>query len=216
MADDPNQGADVVDDGTDGDEKLADGRSKSEERIPYSRFEEERNRVKKAEQELQDLRSKLEEFEHRDMSEADRAKRRAEQAETLLEQMQNRVTTLEKGAWVRSAAAEMNFHDPEDAFSLLQSQLAGFEDPREAKRAVQQIAKSKKHLIREEKVDERPSLSRVFTGANANQQNGNGNGQQQRVTPQQAAAERELQFASELRDHLAQFRSGWTQPGGIF
>lgn len=213
MADEATQ-----DKAPDGVEQAPDGNGdgRPEENV---RAELERRKAaeRKAKQEADELRARLDELESRDMSEAERAKKRAEQAETLLQQMQNKVTTLEKGAWVRSAAAEMNFHDPEDAFSLLQGQLAGFEDPREAKRAVQQIAKSKKHLIREEKKDERPSLSRVFSGsANDQQQNGQNGGARQ-MTPQQMAAERELEFAKSLGDHLSRFRDGWHQSNnGIF
>jgi chromosome segregation ATPase len=184
-----------------------------EQRIPYSRFEEVNKRAKQAETELADLRQKILEFEDRDKSDLERARDRATRAESALEQLTGKVTAMEKGAWVRSAAAELNFHDPEDAVQHLRDQLGGLEDPRDAKRIVQRLAGSKKHLLREDKKDERPTFGRVFTGPGvpAQQQQ---NGQQPR-TPAQMAAERELEFAQGLSQQLARFRDGWHNAGGF-
>lgn len=188
-------------------EKTAD-----EQRIPYSRFEEVNKRAKNAEQELSDLRSKIIEFEDRDKSEVERAKDRAQRAEAQLQEVMGKVTSLEKGAWVRSAAAELNFHDPEDAVSHLRDQLGGLEDSRDAKNLVKRLASSKKHLIREEKKEERPSLGRMFSGEQVPQ-----DGQQSNrpLSPQQQAAERELEFAKGLRDQLGRYRDNWHNAGGI-
>lgn len=188
-----------------------DGKPGEDQRIPYSRFEEVNKRAKDAEQKLAELNDKLLEFEDRDKSEVERERNARTRAESQLNDLMGKVTALEKGAWVRSAAAELNFHDPEDAMSLLRDKLAGLEDERDAKRLVQSIAKAKKHLVREEKANERPSLSQVFSGQNVGQQAQNG----QARTPQQQAAERELKFAEGLRDQLGAFRDNWHNAGGI-
>lgn len=182
-----------------------------DQKVPYSRFEEVNKRAKDAEQRLAELNERLLEFEDRDKSEVERERAARTRAETQLTDLMGKVTALEKGAWVRSAAAELNFHDPEDAMSHLRDKLAGLEDERDAKRLVQSLAKTKKHLVREEKQQERPSLSQVFSGQGVNQQTPSG----QQKTPQQMAAERELRFAEGLRDQLGQFRDGWHHAGGI-
>lgn len=184
-----------------------------DQRIPYSRFEEVNKRAKQAEQELADLRSRLTEFEDRDKSEVERAQARAQRAEQELNKLMGKVTSLEKGAWVRSAAAELNFHDPEDAVSHLRDQLGGLEDQSDAKRLVRSLAKSRKHLIREEKKDDRRPIGQMFAGEQVPQQGGQ-QGAPQR-SPHQAAAARELEFAQGLAGELAKFRDGWHQAGGI-
>jgi hypothetical protein len=203
------------DDGQHDDEDVQDGGKNLDDKpIPYSRFEEVNKRAKKAEQELQELRDRILDFEDRDKSEAERDKARAERAERELSQMMQKVTGLEKGSWVRSAAAELNFHDPEDAVSHLMQNLAGFEDQRDAKRAVQQLARSKKHLVRDEKAQpERSPLTRVFSGDQAQQQQSQGGRAQK--SPQQLSAEREMELAQGLAQHLGQFRDRWREFGGI-
>lgn len=187
-----------------------EGQGKDEQRIPYTRFEEVNKRAKQAEKELDDLRNKILEFEDRDKSEVERERSARQRAESQLGELMNKVTGLEKGAWVRSAAAELNFHDPEDAVSHLRENLTSLEDQRDAKRLVRKLADSKKHLVREEKKDERRSIGQVFAGQQVPQQ-----GQQpQQRSPQQVAAERELEFAQGLSQQLARFRDGWHQAGG--
>jgi len=194
-------------DGTGDDKDAAE-----KQRIPYERFEEVNNRAKQAERELQEMRDKILEFEDRDKSEVDRERSARERAESQLGDLMNKVTVMEKGAWVRSVAAEMNFHDPEDAVSHLRENLAGLEDQRDAKRIVKKLADAKKHLIREEKKEERRPLGQVFAGQQVPQE-GAKNGQPQR-TPSQVAAERELNFAQGLSQELNRFRDGWLTPGG--
>ncbi len=172
--------------------------------IPYARFDEVNKRAKQAEQDLSDMRSKIIEFEDRDKSEVDRERAARERAESQLGELMGKVTSLEKGAWVRSAAAELNFHDPEDAVMHLQGDLGKLEDAREAKRLVRKLAESREHLVRQEKKNERPSIGRVFTG----QQYENGGQQQQprqQVSAAQAAAQQEQQFAEGLKNQLSKF-----------
>ncbi|HMF59897.1 MAG TPA: hypothetical protein VK595_05980 [Vicinamibacterales bacterium] len=182
-------------------DRTADGKPKDEERIPYSRLEQEAKRAKKAEQELSELRNRLIEFEDRDKSEVERERAARERAESQLGDLLTKVTSLEKGAWVRSAAAELNFHDPEDAVTYLYSKLANVEDEREAKRLVKKLSESKKHLVRsDDGKKERPSLNRMFAGDQTQQP-----GQQQPPSRAQQNAQAEQQFAEGLREQLSKF-----------
>jgi hypothetical protein len=197
------------------DENNGNGNGGGEDqRVPYSRFEEVNTRYRKAEKELSDLRNRLLEFEDRDKSEVDRERSARQRAESQLAELTGKVTSLEKGSWVRSVAAELNFHDPEDAVQHLRDQLGGLEDQSDARRLVKTLAKTKKHLIREEKKDSgRPSVGQMFAGQ-AVQQDANG-GQPQRRSAQQLAAEQEMQLAQGLAEQLGQFRDKWHQMGGI-
>ncbi len=172
-------------------------------------LERRKDAQRKAEKELAELREKILEFEDRDKSELQRAQERATRAETTLQQLESKVTSLEKGAWVRSAAAEFNFHDPEDAVVNLSSDLGKFEDAREARRAVERLAKSKQHLVREERKEQRPRIVQVLANGQAPQQ-----GQNQPSSPAMVAAQREVEFAESLAKELGQFRSNWTSFGG--
>jgi hypothetical protein len=201
--------------GTQTDENGAEGQGGEDQRIPYQRFEEVNKRARQAEKELSDLRSRLLEFEDRDKSEVDRERSARQRAESQLAELTGKVTGLEKGSWVRSVAAELNFHDPEDAVQHLRDQLGGLEDQSDARRLVKNLAKTKKHLIREEKKEAgRPSVGQMFAGQGVQQQGANG-AQPQRRTAQQLAAEQELQLAQGLAEQLGQFRDKWHQMGGI-
>ena len=177
-------------------------------------LERRKEAQKRAEKELADLREKILEFEDRDKTELQRAQERATRAETQLGELSSRITAMEKGAWVRSAAAEFNFHDPEDAVVNLSGMLGEFEDQREARRAVEKLAKTKSHLIREDKPADKPRIGQVLN-----------NGQPQtnpqqvaQMNPAQAAyqqaAQREIEFATGLAEALGEFRNGWRNFGG--
>lgn len=193
-----------------GDQK--DEKDVKNQKVPYERFEEVNTRAKKAEEELASIRDKLIALEDRDKSETERERAARERAEAKAEELFAQVTGLQKGSWVRSAALEVGFHDPEDAVTYLSSKLAGIEDEREAKKLVKRLAEDKKHLVRQEEKKERPTLSRVF--GNDQQQQG-----QQQPSPAQAAAQAELQFAEGLRDQLKKFMpensDRWYDAGSI-
>ena len=106
------------------------------------------------------------ELEDRDKTEVERAKARAERAEQQLSGLMGKVTAMEKGAWVRSAAAELDFHDPEDAVQHLRDNLGNLEDASDARRLVKSLAKNKKHLVKAKEPDgPRPGVNSLFQGA---------------------------------------------------
>src|SRR3954470_15628912 len=82
-----------------------------DQRIPYERFEEVNQQKRRAEQERDDLLNKLREFEDAGKSEVERERAARERMEQMNADLTNRITGLEKGSWVRSAALELNFHD---------------------------------------------------------------------------------------------------------
>lgn len=205
--------AEEITTGTSDGEQTGEKDTKNQ-KVPYERFEEVNTRAKLAEQKLEELQSKLVEFEDRDKSETERERAARERAEAKAAELFEQVTGLQKGSWVRSAALEVGFHDPEDAVTYLSGKLAGIEDEREAKRLVKKLAESKKHLVRNEEKQQRPTLSRVF----GNEQQPNGQ-RQQPQNPAQAAAQAEMQFAEGLRDQLKQFMPDnsdrWFEAGKI-
>jgi hypothetical protein len=180
---------------------------KEDHRIPKSRFDEVNNRAKEAERRAKELEDRLLQFEDRDKSEVERERDARIRAESLAQQMADRVTSLEKGSWVRSAATELNFHDPEDAMYLLKEELGGLEDERDARKRVERIAKSKKHLVREEKKQaEPPRIGALFSGQAVPAGQGANSRPKSEV---ELAREAELQQASAIRDELGQFLNQW-------
>lgn len=106
---------------------------------------EAKRKQQAAEKEAADLRAKVEALEQKDATELEKAVKRAEKAEGQVNELTGKVTKLEKGALVEKAAREARFHDPSDATAYID--LAGIEDEAGAKQAVEDLAKSKAHLI---------------------------------------------------------------------
>jgi hypothetical protein len=200
--------------GTSEDGQEQQGEGTKNQKVPYDRFEEVNQRAKQAEAQLAELQSKLVEFEDRDKSETERERAARERAEARAAELFEQVTGLQKGSWVRSAALELGFHDPEDAVTYLSPKLAGIEDEREAKRLVRKLAENKKHLVESKKDDQRTPISRMFTGDQAQQ-----NGQQQPASPAHRAAQAEQEFAAGLQRELSKFlpeNSGsWYNAGDV-
>jgi hypothetical protein len=186
---------------------------KDEGRVPYARFEEVVKARQKAEERLKEIEDRLTEHEDRNKTETERERAARERAEQRAVELENQVTGLQKGSWVRAAAASLDFHDPEDAVAFLRDRLAGFEDESDAKRAVRNLAKDRAHLVKAKEEEKRPNLTTVFQGQQAAQQNG----QQQPMTPAQRAAQQEVEFAQGLAGELGRFRDKWqSMPGGGF
>jgi DNA repair exonuclease SbcCD ATPase subunit len=74
------------------------------QKVPYERFQEVNERAKQYEAKLEELQSKLVEFEDRDKSETERERAARERAEARANELLEQVTGLQKGSWVRSAA----------------------------------------------------------------------------------------------------------------
>lgn len=177
---------------------------KDEKTVPYDRFQQVNQQAKEAKEAQKRLEDRLAELEDRDKSELDRHRAQLEREQkererlaSELAQRDQRLTQLERGNWVRAAAQEAKFIDPEDA--VLHASLGEIESERDAKQAVKRIAESKKHLIRQE--PERPEIGRVLQGG-------------QPVDPGKPdpAAEENQKFLDELK---AASQSGWRAAPGL-
>ena len=163
-------------------------------------LERRTQKQRQAEKRAQELEERLLQFEDRDKTELERerdARVRLEQRLTSLEQEK---TALQKGSWIRSAASAANFHDPEDAFSLLRDQLAGFEDERDAERAVKRIANQKKHLVKPDEQPQRPSVSALFSGQAVQ----DGQNRKRQLSPQEQAEIRQHAEVEQLAQALGE------------
>ena len=133
-----------------------------EQHVPYERFSKVNSKAKEAaqraaklEQELNDLRTQLEEREQAGLPELERMKReqeklakRAEEAEKRAQEFEQQATNVRREQWVQAAAAALNFHEPDDASRFVD--LSDIESREDAERAVKAIAKAKKHLVKSE------------------------------------------------------------------
>lgn len=118
----------------------------SEQTIPYGRFKEVNERLKAAEAAAQSAAEELKKREEAELSERERAEKQAAEAVARAEAAEARATNLERSAWVRDAAS--NFNDPADAVAMLE--LAEIDSADKAKAAVEELGKSKPHLVKAE------------------------------------------------------------------
>lgn len=153
---------------------------------------EAKRRQRKAEQEAEELRKRLETLEDRDKSETERERKARERAEKERDDLSSRLERLERGGWVRAAAQEAGFLDPEDA--VANADLADIESEAEAKRAVKSIATRKPHYLKPSDPAP-PQIGRVL-------ENG------QPTTPTQAD-EGDVKVAESMAAELKKLSGGW-------
>lgn len=134
--------------------------TKTEQTVPYERFQqanakakEASDRAKALEKSVADLKASMEERENAGLPELDRmkkdlerAEKRAADADAKAEAADAKLARSAKAGWVRSAAKE--FTDPDDAVAFVD--LDGIDDEKDAERAVKDLAKRKKHLLKGE------------------------------------------------------------------
>jgi hypothetical protein len=134
----------------------------TEEVVPASRFAEMAKhkkasdaRAKDLEKQIRDLQAAVEERETAGLPELERERaarqkleQRLQEAEARAQQQEQAMTIATRERWVAAAAAKLNFHEPDDASRFLD--LSALEDPRDAERAVKDLAKNKKHLVKAE------------------------------------------------------------------
>lgn len=134
-----------------------------EQAVPYQRFKEVNDRLRAAEDEARELREWKAEQERAALSETERLTQERDQALQLAEQAEGKVTRLERGQLVATAAAAAGFADPQDAAAFID--LATIDDQAAARTAVQQLAESKPHLLKQPPgVPERPAPIGGLTG----------------------------------------------------
>jgi hypothetical protein len=134
--------------------------AKTEQTVPYERFQQanakakaEAESRKAIEKKVAELTAALEERESAGLPELDRmkkdlerAQKRADEAEAARTETESKLARTTKAGWVRSAAKD--FTDPDDAVAFVD--LDGIEDEKDAERAVKDLGKHKKHLLRGE------------------------------------------------------------------
>jgi septation ring formation regulator EzrA len=140
------------------DETQTEETPKTEEHVPYERFQqanrkakENADRAKALEASVAELKAAMEEREQAGLPELDRMRKdleritkRAEEAEAKAADADKKLARSTKAGWVRAAAKD--FTDPDDAVAFLN--LDDLEDERDAERVVKNLAKTKKHLLK--------------------------------------------------------------------
>jgi hypothetical protein len=130
----------------------------AEQTVPYERFQQanakakaEAEARKASDKKIADLTAALEERENAGLPELERMKKdleRERKQREIAEQERDTdraaLARSKKERWVRAAAKD--FTDPDDAVAFLN--LDDLEDERDAERAVKQLAKTKKHLLK--------------------------------------------------------------------
>ena len=115
--------------------------------VPYDRFQEVNKQAKEYRSQLEALEGRLAEIEDRDKSEVERERAQREKYEHGYKELQNRLTVMERSSWIRSAAAEAGFDDPEDAVAFINPSKVETED--QAEKEVKRLAKRKPKLLRD-------------------------------------------------------------------
>lgn len=135
-----------------------------EQAVPYQRFKEVNDRLRAAEDAARELQEWKAEQERAALSETERLTQERDQALQRAEQAEGKVTRLERGQLVATAAAAAGFADPQDAAAFID--LSAIEDQAAARTAVQQLAESKPHLVKQQPgAPERPAPIGGLTGA---------------------------------------------------
>lgn len=167
--------------------------------VPYERFQEVNRAAKAAKDELSQLKGRLDELDNRDQSELQRERKKREQFEREAGELSQRLTQTERQGWLREAARDLKFDDPDDATAFIN--VANVEDPDDAVSAVKDLAKRKPKLLRSESPP--AEIGQVVrNGQQVRRENGQPQqGQSAALDPQAA------EFLNQLND--AKTASGW-------
>lgn len=178
-----------------------EGEPKTEQTVPYERFQQANQKAKDAataqkalERKVADLTAAMEERENAGLPELDRmrkdlerAAKRAEEAEARADATDKQLQRSAKERWVIAAAKD--FADPSDAAAFVN--FDDIEDAKDAERAVKKLAQTKKHLL---KAEEQVLPGRVLQ-----------DGRPAAPTAANGAAQQALVEAQMLADGLKQF-----------
>lgn len=159
--------------------------------VPYERFQQVNEAAKTARTQLEEMQQRLQELEDRDKSELDRERSKREQLEKQASDAMQRLTVMERSSWLRSAAAEAGFDDPEDAVAFINP--SSIESAEQAEKEVKRLAKRKPKLLRDS--SPAPQIGQVLA-----------NGQRVDASQQQRDESSE-QFMAQIR--AAQDSEGW-------
>lgn len=99
---------------------------------------------------------KLQAYEDKDKTDAERLEGRATEAESKLTAAQAALTEERLGRAVERAASKLGFHDPDDALALLNRKAVEFDEdgkPKNVEALLKTLAESKPHLVKAESDD---------------------------------------------------------------
>lgn len=135
-----------------------------ERTIPYTRFKEVNDKLADERKARSDLETRIAQLEDADKPHLERLTKDLERAAKRAEEAENRASELEsarqrdqKAAWLSSAAAKQNFHDPDVAARMVD--LEQIEDATSAAKAIKALAKDNEWLVKQEQ--KAPSLQKV-------------------------------------------------------
>lgn len=142
------------------EEPTAEAEAKHENTVPFERFQKVNQQAKEAKQQaaqlakdIADLRAQMEDRETAGLPELERERKRAEQlekraaaAEQKAAESDGRLAMITKRSWITAAALAQGFLDPSDASAFVD--LTEVDDEKDAERAVRDLAKRKKHLLK--------------------------------------------------------------------
>jgi hypothetical protein len=112
-----------------------------------------RTKYRETEAKAKEHESKLSEYEKAQMDDLERAQKEAEENKTRAEQLEANLRDERLRNAIVRFATEKNFHDPQDAVSLIDTSEIKFDDdgrPNEqsVKSKIDKLAESKKHLLK--------------------------------------------------------------------
>jgi ElaB/YqjD/DUF883 family membrane-anchored ribosome-binding protein len=169
----------------------------AERTVPYERFAQVNKEARDAKDQMKALTDRLEELEAQGKSESEQERLKREKAEAKLAEMQadlqsrdERLSRMEKSGWVRNAAAQANFANPDDAVAF--AELDGLEEPKDAEKAIKDLAKQRPYLLRQDSPGQQ--LGQVVTDGRP--------GAPQTVDPAAQAEQDGLAFVQEMKDAL--------------
>jgi DNA repair exonuclease SbcCD ATPase subunit len=170
----------------------------AERTVPYDRFAEVNRKAKEKDDQLKALTDRLEELEAQGKSESEQERLKREKAEAKLAEMQadlqsrdERLNRMEKSGWVRNAAAQAGFANPDDAVAF--ADLDGLEEAKDADKAIKDLAKQRPYLLRQETPGQQ--LGQVVT-------DGRPGAPPQQLDPAEQARQEGEQFVQEMKDAL--------------
>lgn len=174
-------------------------KSYTDRTVPYSRFREVNEQNKRLKKDQENLAQRLEELEGRDQSELERERKKRQQYERELAELSDRATRVERQSWIRDAARDLKFDDPDDAIAFVN--YGDVEDYDDAMSQVKALAKRKPRLLRQS--DPTPKVGQVMeNGQRVPQQQGQ---RQPQTAESLDAGSRE--FLDQLQ--TAQRNAGW-------
>ena len=147
---DPPKGDDAKDDGDDFDKERA---------LATIRKLREKERAGVATQkQLDDALARLKAIEDKDKSETERLAGQAQDASEKLAAAERRAADLALRLTVERTATKLGFHDPDDAFRLLDRKAVAMDDdgdPTNVETLLKDLAKAKPHLVKADGADKK-------------------------------------------------------------